>query len=541
MSDDHLKRPRRPRRATESARGQNRTVYALDDYRKNPAPSDRKPAAVRRKQKANQMRLISAFIFVLFIVYLCFYINLTLSKERLSETKIIMGSVETPQAYTGIIIRDEKTYQSAADGVSVFNVADGDRVKKGALVCEIKDAATVAQLESDLSVIEENILDMQENRKDYSIYQSDIDDLNNQIKKTIDNEAYLCAAADAVQTYDLKEKIEQKLAMRNKMLLGENRGSLTSLVHDRENVETRLSQSIQGIAAEESGIVSYLVDGFEADLTPADLYTLTKEQTTGKPTPPDAALLDETVAANDPVFKIVQSNNWYIAAYLPLTATDSWTPGDYQTLYIQNDDGDFQPLEVKIDAITPTANEQEVYTVFKCNTFMIDYLGSRSLTFKTVSAVKEGYKIPNAAIADKTMLKIPKQYVFTTDSGKTNGESQNVMKKTDTANVSVPISIASSDDAFVYVLQDISLLKFGDIVVNNQNADDTYQISELKNVKGIYVTNTGVMVFKEIHTEGQSSANSAYTVIDPALNPAIKNQDNIISDVKTLDGTKKVY
>jgi hypothetical protein len=350
----------------------------------------------------------------------------------------------------------------------------------------------------------------------------------------------LSATEDAGQTYDLKEQVEQKLAMRNKMLLGENRGSLVSLVNDRESTATRLNQSIVQMTAEESGIVSYAVDGLEEELTLNNLYSLTKVQTTGKPEPA-AEEVDETVASGDPVFKIVKSNNWYIAAYLPAIETVSFAPGDYQTLYIQNEDGDFLPFEVRIDAVTPTADEKEVYVVFKCNTLLIDYLDRRSLVFKTVSGVKEGFKIPNTAIADKTLLKIPKKYVFTIDSGKISGVTQNVIKKTETATMTVQISITSSDDAFVYVLQDISLLKFGDTLVNNQDNADTYQIAELKNVKGIYVTNTGVMVFKEINMEGESSANGTYTVIDPALNTAIKNQDNIISDVQSLDDSQKVY
>jgi multidrug efflux pump subunit AcrA (membrane-fusion protein) len=550
MSDDHLKKRRRARRPgedTEHGNGSNRNVYAFDDYAKKPAraqgrrvPPEQKNI-VRRKRKANQMRLISAFVFVLFLIYLCFYIGSTMGKEKLSETKIITGSIETPQAYTGIIVRDEKIYQSAVAGVSVFNVADGDRVKKGTVVCGIQDAETVAKLESDLSTIEENIIDLQENRMDYSIYQSDIDDLNLQIKKIVDNEAYLSAISEAGQTYVLKEQVTQKLAMRNKMLLGENRGSLVNLVNDRENTEMLLNQSISSITAEESGIVSYNVDGLETALTMDNLYTLTKEQTTGKPEASVDEADDEVLAENDPAFKIVKSNNWYIAAYLPMLETVSWSPGDYKTLYIQNEDGDFKPFEVKIDTVTPTADEKEVSVVFKCNTMLIEFLGNRSVVFKTESGVEEGYKIPNTAIADKTMLKIPKKYVFTIDSGKISGKSENVVKKTDTANIPVQISITSADDNFVYVLQDISLLKFGDTIVNNLDTSDAYQITEIKNVKGVYVTNTGVMVFKEINMEGRSSANGTYTVIDPALNSSIKNQDNIISDVKTLDGSQKIY
>jgi len=489
----------------------------------------------RRKPPSYPTRFLWGLALALLLLYLGGYTVTYLSRPQIAETRVELGSIEIPKIYDGMIVRDEVVYRSGASGVVVFALDDLAHVRKAGEVYSVQDAAKVAEIESKLKDFRTSIIDMQENRDGLSLYEEEIRQDNAAIKKTVDAMSFRLPS-DVSGIYELATKVRQGLETRNMKLLSENRGSLRSLVQGLDIYEAQLADARQRAFAAQSGVVSYLTDGLEEVLTLDSLGTLTKEQTTMKV---DYAALEykREVAPEDVVCKIVQSNTWYIAAYVNTEAAANWNVNSLRTIYI-DEDGRLTPLEVRVDRLEK-ASDTESYVVFRSIRRLTDYLDCRNLRFRLEKDVMEGLKIPNTAIVDKTMLKIPLTCVM-----KDAGGRDIVMKRVNDVDEPIPISIISSDDVFCHVLQDYTNLRFGDMLVTKAEEgipSSAVTIAELDNVKGVYVTNAGSTVFRRINTGGATMSNATYTVLDPAINSSVKVHDKIVADVRNIDEKQLIY
>jgi len=507
------------------------------------AVRDKRPAPVHKprpvKTSSYPTVMLWGLILVLLFLYLGGYIFTYLTAPQVAETRIELGSVEQPKVYDGLIVRDEVLYHSNAEGVVVFSLNDLEQVPRGGEIYSVQDAARVASIEAELKKIDTAIIDRQSERAGLSIHDEEIRESNALIKNTVDTLSFRASGAELSKMYEMADKVRQGLDARNRKLLSENRGSLKSFMEEREISTTLLAGAKQNAYAAQSGIVSYITDGQEEILTPGALGTITKEQTKMQV---DYAALSypKEVEAGKVVCKIVQSSTWYIASYVDTAAAADWNVNSIRTLYIDVD-GVLQPLEVRIDRMEK-ANESETYVVFRCTRSMLDYMNSRNLQFRLEKGVMEGLKIPNSAIVDKTILKVPLECVMQDAAGRNI-----VIRRANGLDEPIPITISATNDTTVDVVQDFNNLRFGDTLVTKAAEGDTSGvrvIDMLDNVKGVYVTNTGSTVFKRINLEGRTMSNAAYTVLDPDLNTAVRIYDKIVSDAKNIDErqlTRRTY
>ena len=491
-----------------------------------------------RRPATSPARFLWWLLLLLLALYLGGYVYTYLTTPRVAETRVEIGSVEQPKVYSAVIVRDEAVYRSAADGVAVFTMRDLEQVRVGGEIYSIQDATRVAAIESELKKINAQIIDMQAERAELSIYEDDIREDNAQIKKTVDNMSFRLLSGETKRIYELAESVRLGMDTRNHKLLSENRGSLKTLVEEREISQSLLAGAKQNAYAAESGVVSYLTDGQEELLTPDALGAITKEQTKMQ-IDYEALSYKKTVAAGDPVCKIVRSGTWYIAAYIPqdaaVTETDEdkkkWNVNSIVTIYIE-EDGRLTPLETRVDRMEKSS-ETEYYIVFRCTRQMADYLHCRNLKIRLAQNVMEGLKIPNTSIVDKTLLKVPVECLMDDAAGRTI-----VMRRVNGLDESVAITVSAKNEVYADVVQDFNNLRFGDtLVVKSENGEPSgvRTIEELDNVKGVYVTNAGSTVFKRIDLGGNSMSNATYTVLDPKLNSNVRIHDKIVSDAKNID------
>lgn len=93
---------------------------------------------------------IYIFIFALVLVQVIGYSVSRVTKGKVNYDTVQYGTIDSPNVIQGVIVRDEKVYNTTVDGVISYDVADGEKVKPNTEVCSIKDQAAVAFMESDL-------------------------------------------------------------------------------------------------------------------------------------------------------------------------------------------------------------------------------------------------------------------------------------------------------------------------------------------------------------------------------------------------------
>lgn len=487
-------------------------------------------AVKRRKRKRRNITTTRFVIFIVFasiLVYLGGYAYSFVTKEAVAFDTIQYGSIDAPKTVEGMIIRDEKLYVSPVAGVVSYNIADHEKVKKGTIVCSIRDEEVVSKMETELKDINESIINLQESREDMSWFAEDVKRVNNQVKDIVDENSYKFAKMQINEIYEFKSNLQKKIDLRNQMLLSENRGSLQELVQKKEIQESELSKNITNISAQEGGIVSYYIDGLEQTFTPENIETLTEGQVKTKPK--EISEMKNEVIANENVFKMINSNIWYIASYIPNDYIKDWEENDIQTIYVTIGNEESVPLNCTVTKLNP--GEKDTYVVLKLTKGLIDYIEQRNISFE-ISKPKVGFKISNSAIVEKTLIKIPSKYV-----------EEGIVKKVVNESIKDIAIVNSGDNAeegVIYTPVKFGILNVGDIVVNPKDEKDTFTISDVVNTKGIYIINTGVAEFNKINAENMVQ-NSTHTILDPALNTNINIYDRIVTDTNNVEEQQKLY
>lgn len=502
----------------------------------------RKRASVKRAAATRDL-IIMITALALFSISVGGTIYKYATKKDIATMVVPMGSIDIPRVIKGIIIRDEAVYRSNAGGNVDFWVSDKQKVKSGTVVCSIKNPETTKALENQSEILSQKILDMQSLRTEVSAFTHDVSNINKKIKSDIDKNLFLLSGDDFSAVYKLKDSVEKNINKRNELLLSEGKGSLESYVNENRQYSEKLSQSIATVPVTEGGIVSYVVDGFEELLNFGNMEQVRKEETVMQVVPKIGERVKETTAGSE-IFKIVKSNEWYIASYIENDLALNWKENDMIKLYLDKD-GEYIGIDFKIEELE--RREKESFVLFKTNKQMYDFLDMRSISFKTYDSIYSGIKIPENAITERTFLKIPEDYVI-------NSKGRNVVyklmnDKTEEVAISMKsLRLSEEKGSYVYVMQDFNNIKRGDTVVMPEkdkksedgenapvvsNLEKTYVIDEIVVSKGVFKANSGIASFTSISTEGMTKGNNGYVILPASPEGSasgIKIYDIIVSD-----------
>jgi hypothetical protein len=236
---------------------------------------------------------------------------------------------------------------------------------------------------------------MQELRANERVISEKEKNVNSQIKNMIDHHITRFGSMDIPSVYTLKFMLNQNIAVRNQMILMDSDESLQGLASHKQVYLNQLAAHVSSIAADNSGIVSFRLDGWEEIVTPQNMKDISENQFARRA--PQAAPVHQA-ETETPVAKLVNSNIWYIAAYLPKEFTADFYAGDSAIIYTQISDS-FKRFPVKIHSIA--SDTKESYILFQCTKNILDILDKRFVRFKTQKDDQTGYKIPVSAITEK--------------------------------------------------------------------------------------------------------------------------------------------
>lgn len=489
------------------------------------------------KPRRNGHRAFIGIMFTVLFIYLLGYLITFINKPHISVESVGYGTIDVPKTLNGIVIRDEKVFKSPISGQPVFAYSDNERVKKDASVCVIKKDDTADALEEKIQEIDKDILEKQMQREDLSVFKGDIDRIETDISNTIDTYIYKLSDGGMSEVYSMKNRVNSQITMRNNIWLTENNKSVSQLNEERKGYQSQLADSIADIRSDVSGVVSFVIDGMEESLPYDDPKNVTEEQTKAKVTVNHISK-SQNVDAETPIFKIVESNIWYVTAYIPKDVASNWEVGDRKVMLTTTSDENVK-INVRVDSMEQLDKNTKV--VFKSNESIEKVIDVRNIEFIIEDEVFEGIKVPNKAIVEKTLLKIPAECVR-----ESNGD-RGVLKSDgdETKFVSLIISkeeeanLEENTGAFVYVLQDFETLRIGDTILKGtgENAEK-YTISEVETDKGVYVVNSSVADFKIIEV---IASNSEYSIVKAGSTYGLKVYDNIVSDAKNIQESDSIY
>ena len=481
------------------------------------------------RRRGSPINVMTIVLFAIILIYMVKYtVDFVSGSSTINIDTVDYGTIDIPNSFNGIVVRDEYVVTASKTGQPSFNYAEGDKIKKNAAVCTISESESSKSAEDKLQTIDENIIETQKNKIDISKYKDEINSVENSIAASVASAQTRITLGNYNDVYTMRSAVQTQMDIRTDIWISENSESSDSMAAERETYASQLANSLESLSAPESGILVLSSDGNEEKFTPDILANITEKDINASY---DIKYMSKTttIDAGSPAFKIVRSNTWYICAYIENSIASDWQEGDSKTIR-----GVVDKSEISVDfqIASMTAGDSKTYVVFKTDKNIQDFLNVRTLEFYITDSSYQGLKIPNTAIIEKTFLKIPSGCV----SESLNGTS--VVKRVNGKDELVKVEIESSDDEFSYIRQDFDTLKIGDIILNGTGETAVeYTISEVSTQVGVLTANGAYAEFAGITVLGQ---NSQYTIADPSSS-SLKAYDKIVVNASDINEGDELY
>ena len=426
-----------------------------------------------------------------------------MTRDKISVYEVVYGKTaeSANKYYEGLIVRDETVFTSPNSGYLNCFVREGEKVAIGSSVYTIDENGTISELLQEALTNENSLTD-----ENYTAIKNMISEF------TLD---YTDSEFDEV--YNFKIDIDSAL------LEYVNMNAINEII---SSVDSTNHSVFKMITAQKSGIVSYIIDGYEGktveSLSLTDFNKNNYSRTSHK--------TNDLIDSGTPVYKTVNSEQWDIL--IPLSAEDATKYADDTLMKIRfcDDDviavGDFQIIYIEGQAYGKISLEQH----------MVRFVSERFVDIQIVEEKTEGLKIPKTSLVNMDFYVIPEKFVSlggnSTDTGfllETYDEDGNITVEHVTPHIYEFI------DGYYYVSTE-DFKSRDNLVLADMS--EKYTISAKKSLTGVYNINNGYCVFREVNILAESSD---YYIVESGTTYGLLVYDHIVLDSDLVEENQVVY
>lgn len=451
---------------------------------------------------------IGTVTFGIIFIYLMINVFLYMRSDTISTYQVTSDKMQKTISTTGVVLRTEKIVKTKKSGYLSYYASEGSRVAKKEYIYSIDESGEVYDYLSQLSE-ENNLLDddSYENLKDV------ISTFNNYYN---DNSFY--------EVYDFKYDLN------NSILSATNDKTMSQL--DNALKEAGISDTYQKVRSPKSGLVSYLMDGFES-LTPEEVTKDTFDQSSYKKEQLKTSNLVEEGSA---VYKLITGDTWDIV--IPVTTKEAAILKEKSTVQVN-----FLKDDTTLTAsVSLLENKDGTYARLHFTDYLIRYMDDRYLNVEVILSSVSGLKIPNTALVTRDLFRIPVAYL---SAGSNSTDYQFTVRtssgKNSTSVKQIPADLVMKDSKYCYVStvpRDENSLTKGMILIQN-NSKKTFKVSSTKEIQGVYCVNKGYAAFKMVNV---LYSNEDYSIVEASTDTnALMIYDYIILNSNTIDENDKIY
>ena len=436
-----------------------------------------------KKEKANQGKITKykrpisfnpgVLVFLVIFVYIIIMVVSYFRQSHITPYEVKLGSLAINNTYKGVILRDETVVSSDFSGYINYYARESEKVNAYSMVYTVDSTGKLDEMIND------------ESNDESSISNESLSD----IKDSISSFAVSFTPDQFIKTYDFKYGIE------GTVLKLANTAVLASI--DKLRAEN-YADSIDFGYAPASGIIQYSTDGYET-LT---AETITPEQVNGEDYEKKVLHSNDLISEGDNAYKLITSELWSIIIEIDEERAQSLAETDYiEVRFLQNNFTAWAGVSV-------LRQNGKTYAKLDLNNSMITFASDRFVEIELLDNAREGLKIPNSAIVERTFYLIPEDYL--TKGGNTGESGFNRESYLEDGTLSaefVQATIYNNVDGMLYV--DESVFNIGDYVIRPEDGE-RYAISKQASLIGVYNINKGYADFKQITILNQ---NEEYSIV----------------------------
>lgn len=466
------------------------------------------------KYRRGHDKLIACATFFLIAVYIICFVVLYINKSSVKTYETSLGSLYDSESFTALAIRDETVYYSSYSGFVNYYQVEGNKVANGETVYSVDETGRVADLLASYSTDTSNSLSS--------------DDLS-LLKETLDKYKLNYDPNEFSEIYNLKTDLNSTILASINADIMEN---LDSLIDSTGN-----TNFFNTVASEAAGVVVYSTDGYE-DFSEENLTSSCFDKSKYEKNVLKNTSEEETIAAGDAAYKIINDEKWYL--YIPLTKT--------QVANLDLTNTSSVTVTFKSDGIETSCGfelldvDGQYYGKMSLSKYMIRYATERYLDIELVVDGSTGIKVPSSAMTTKDFYCLPTSYL--TSSGSENGYL--IRYNDNGSEIETFIKVAryytddnntvDTGDDYIYV--DPNLFPTDSFVLIKSDSTETYSDISTRQLNGVYCVNSGFTVFK---VGNILKKNDEYCILENNATKGVELYDRIVLDADKYTEGQLIY
>ncbi len=485
-------------------------------------------AQIERNRRRRQKRFRNKLILIMLLTTVCVWSVLKIkeffTKPEVSTQIVNTGTLDMSEAFEGIIVRNEKVYTSEVTGTIQYNIGEGEKIKKeGIVYAVISDESHLAEVESEKEQVDLQLYNAADKRKDISYYQDEASVIAEDFSSKMENYYKNINMPTTDYIYALRGQLDDNVKDLTELYTKEQNVLNTTVGEKANSIASNLEKYKSVQKTSESGIISYKMDGEEGlgyeQIGKLDYSTYNK---IFKKTATEN-LVKTYVEKDEPVYKLILDNTWYIVSYVGTEKNEVFKEGENYTLSFETLNGG----EISFSLVSKVEEGNKLRLVFKTQEQIGQFLNMRQVHFSIGNKDESGLKIPLKAIVEQRLLKIPVEYKIEKDN------KVGVQRKNGEVIEFIEIKPQSEQQDMMYILQDVGNLNglsVGSKLINPVSGG-IYAIEDFETAQGVYVINGKIAQFKKVDIYVQ---NEDYAIIRNNGSSQLKEKDKIISNPKNI-------
>ncbi|MBQ3135403.1 MAG: hypothetical protein IJB75_06300 [Oscillospiraceae bacterium] len=331
-------------------------------------------------------KLVMLFLVACLAAYFGIYIFRGLTDDvttAVAYTYTVNDSVETD----GLLVRQEEILPGY-DGIVNVMPGEGERVGAGQTVAVIYRDGDALAREDEMQA-----LSLEAELLQYAMEQPAMTGGTGQLEDQVFRAVVDLRTSTAAGEFGRLE--EQVLELKRAVLRrdytygqGVDPGRLAQLNSRLSQLRSRSAMDTSRVLAQQAGVYSALVDGYEGRITPEGALVLT-------PSMLDDLLEQEMPTQEHSLGKLITANRWYVVVALPEDRVQKLVRG--HTLLV-GFTGDFErTVEMRIDHISK-AEDGRCAVTLSTDRFLSNTTLLRTQTLEIIFDRQEGLRVPKAAV-----------------------------------------------------------------------------------------------------------------------------------------------
>jgi len=227
---------------------------------------------------ANRIKLGSILVILFLLLYvpsLIFWVN----GENVSTDIVRIGDIQDSVNIDAVIVRNEVVLNSPIGGKCIKELDEGEKAKVKERIATVLNRSSEELLE-DLKSLDLKIIKAQNERNEnLELFSDDLKKIENDIEQKLKEIIGVSNSNEISRVLKIKKEVDELIKKKAAISgsLSTPSAHIQSLLDKKNDLQKRINANTKDINTPISGVVSYVIDGYEDILTPDSISELTTD------------------------------------------------------------------------------------------------------------------------------------------------------------------------------------------------------------------------------------------------------------------------